>query len=99
MNPPFSKMTEVIEKIALENANVILIAPQWPSMRWYAQAMKLAFRHEVLPLVPTFQKWGTEPPIVPTKWKVVAFRKKPRAPRGVVPITVPGNSSSQRAII
>ena len=34
-NPPFSRLSEVVDKICLEQARGILIVPEWPSQAWY----------------------------------------------------------------
>ena len=35
MNPPFSMLSDVLDKICLEQARGILVVPEWPSQAWY----------------------------------------------------------------
>ena len=39
--PPFSLITRVTQKISLDQAEVTLIAPQWPTQTWFAPILQL----------------------------------------------------------
>ena len=74
MNPPFSMIPRVLEKIEAENANVVLIAPEWTRQPWWPKCVAMAGDSWVLPYGPTFQLAGTREPLPPRNWRVIAFR-------------------------
>ena len=46
--PPFSVINRVLQKIEQEAANVILIAPMWPTQPWFPHLLHLLTREPVL---------------------------------------------------
>ena len=51
--PPFSLMGHVLQKIETEAADVILVAPRWPTQSWYPRLLRLLVQH---PIVLPFRK-------------------------------------------
>ena len=39
LNPPFSKLNEVVEKIAQDGAHAVLVVPDWARRTWHKKAM------------------------------------------------------------
>ena len=42
MNPPFSRIGEVVQKIAEDGAHAVLVVPDWPRRTWHKKAMRMA---------------------------------------------------------
>ena len=42
MNPPFSRIREVVRKIAEDGAHAVLVVPDWPRRTWHKEAMRMA---------------------------------------------------------
>ena len=42
MNPPFSRIGEVVRKIARDGAHAVLVVPDWPRRTWHKEAMRMA---------------------------------------------------------
>ena len=42
LNPPFSMMDRVVDKLRDDNAHAILVMPDWPYMKWHKPAMDMA---------------------------------------------------------
>ena len=42
LNPPFSRLMEVVRKIRADNAHGLLVMPDWAYRRWHKQAMLLS---------------------------------------------------------
>ena len=49
MNPPFSKLNQVLEKILRDEAQGILLIPVWPSRVWFHALSRLAVKWWDLP--------------------------------------------------
>jgi ribonuclease HI len=67
--PPVQILPRVLQKIRAERAEVILVAPEWPSRPWWnlfqdgvVQQVRLGRSEEVLIPGPTLAKNGTKPP-------------------------------------
>ena len=46
--PPFSVMGRVLQKVRLEKAELVLIAPLWTSQPWFAALLQMSISHPVL---------------------------------------------------
>ena len=42
MNPPYTQLYQVVEKISAEGAHCILVVPKWPQRKWYQAAQRIA---------------------------------------------------------
>ena len=40
INPPFSRLPEVVDKIATEGVRCFLVCPNWPTQKWFALAQE-----------------------------------------------------------
>ena len=49
MNPPYTRLTEVVEKVRADAAHVLFVAPRWEGRLWYKAAEKLAVAKLVYP--------------------------------------------------
>ena len=47
--PPFSMLGKTLQKIERDNADMILIAPHWPTQNWYPKLLRLLADHPILP--------------------------------------------------
>jgi len=49
--PPFSIIGKVVNKILIDNSNVILVVPDWPTQHWYPIVIKMAsYQPMIIPL-------------------------------------------------
>ena len=46
--PPFSVLTQTIQKIEKEEATGVVVAPNWPTQVWYPALMRLLIAHLLL---------------------------------------------------
>ena len=46
--PPFSVLTQTIQKIEKEEATGLVVAPNWPTQVWYPALMRLLIAHPLL---------------------------------------------------
>lgn len=46
--PPFSVLTQTIQKIEKEEATGVLVVPNWPTQVWYPALMRLLIQHPLL---------------------------------------------------
>lgn len=68
MNPPFSKLNNVLEKILQDEAQGILLVPLWPSRLWFQALSRIAVKWWDLPKkVPIFQTEDGKP-LPPRSW-------------------------------
>ena len=73
INPPFDLFNEVLDKIILDGALAILIAPEWPSEEWWHRLQPLVVRSFVVPKnTKVFLRRGLEP-VAPPRWRTCAF--------------------------
>ena len=49
MNPPYSRLNEVLDKVRADAAHVLFVAPRWGARLWYKEAEKLAVAKLVYP--------------------------------------------------
>ena len=76
-NPPFTSqvMMQVVQKVRLEKAEVLLVVPDWPGQAWHQELLLLADRVHRLPAgVPLFASGvqGGCSLSPPPKWGVLA---------------------------
>ena len=68
-NPPFSKLTRTLTKIALEKAKVAIITPDWgfsgPNGEWRRLLDRLTVKRVVLPDLPLYEKFGDKENLLP----------------------------------
>jgi hypothetical protein len=70
---PFDLFNEVLDKIILDGALAILIAPEWPSEEWWHRLQPLVVRRFVIPKnIKVFLRHGKEP-VAPPRWRTCAF--------------------------
>ena len=89
MNPPFSMIGRVLDKIRDDNANVVMIAPHWVHQPWWPQCVAMAGGSWALPYGPSFQLEGVGDPLPPRAWRVMAFRFYQRPSTPAITATLP----------
>lgn len=75
VNPPFSKIELVLDKIVKDKATGVVILPVWRNQQWWATAMERA--NEVFLLPPNaglFSPGRIQTPNARPHWRVAAFR-------------------------
>ena len=48
MFPPFSLLGSCIQKIRLEEANAVVVAPLWPTQPWFTRLMEMLVDQPIL---------------------------------------------------
>jgi hypothetical protein len=86
-NPPFSAefMLQVVQKVRLEGAEVVLVVPAWHGQAWHQELLLLADEVVALPSgVPLFASGvgGSEVLSPPPRWGVQAVHVPPRPEGG-----------------
>jgi hypothetical protein len=77
INPPWALLPRILDKVIMDNAQVTLIAPMWPSQPWYQKLTSLLVTEPIfLPQSKnTFQRMGISPEPWKNKgWKIFAWR-------------------------
>ena len=46
--PPFSVISQVLQKVEQDQAETILVVPQWPTQAWYPKLLKLLIANPIL---------------------------------------------------
>ncbi len=73
LNPPFSMLGKVVDKLAKDKAHALLVAPDWRHTRWHKLALAMSVGSVVFPLgTHLFQLDGN--PVPGTKWPTRFFR-------------------------
>ncbi len=77
--PPFSILNRVLQKVEAEEAEVVLVAPIWPTQPWYPKLLKMCVDHprtlriSTGPLLRLPQKLSKRHPLLP-KMRMGVFR-------------------------
>ena len=69
MNPPFSKMAQVLPKIQGDGAHLVLIAPAWSKETWWPTLGAAAQAHVFLPAVDGLYLAGGIRPMPHPAWR------------------------------
>ena len=68
-NPPFSKISKAVTKVALDKAKVVMVTPDWgvfgPTGYWRKVLDRLTVRRMYLPDVPIYEKFGDPSQLLP----------------------------------
>ena len=72
MNPPFSRMAEVVRKIRQDRARCVLIAPNWKSLEWFDEVQPWVRKRYYLKQGERLFE-DEKGPVGPTPWGVWAF--------------------------
>ena len=87
---PFQLMTRVVDKIEADGATAIVVAPEWPRMRWYGRLQKLAARTYRVPRRGTHLYSDIHGRTFRQRsWHTVAFLVDPSLPCQSLAITPP----------
>lgn len=71
-NPPFSKLSQVVQKAKHDKVRMILICPEWDRQEWYKEAMSITQRsYRYNAGTPFFELNGR--PVAGTRWNVWAL--------------------------
>ncbi len=49
MNPPFSRLGEVVDKVRRDEAHCIMVVPDWGWAQWHKQLMLMTQRSLIIP--------------------------------------------------
>lgn len=69
LNPPFSHLGQVVEKLARDESHAVLVVPDWARSKWYKRAMKMSVAELVFPKGTKFFELRGEP-LKGTLWGV-----------------------------
>ena len=72
MNPPYSEIPRVIEKIRRDRAKVIAVLPDWPGKQWYQEVWKMVKKYNFYPIGTEFFELNGRPDRL-KKWGVWAM--------------------------
>ena len=83
LNPPWSELPDVIQKLREEGAAATVVAPCWASASWFPDLMEMSTEVDVLPPESDMfllGKRGSHAPLDKPGWSVVVCRVEARAP-------------------
>jgi hypothetical protein len=83
LNPPWSELPDVIQKLRESGAAATVVAPCWASAAWFTDLMEISTEVDVLPPAADLfylGKLGSRVPLDKPGWSVVVCRVEARAP-------------------
>ena len=83
VNPPWSELADVVQKLREDGAAATVVAPYWPSAIWFRDLLEISSEYEILPeATDTFLlgKLGSCKPLDKPGWSVMVCRVAGRQP-------------------
>ena len=83
VNPPWSELADVVQKLREDGAAATVVAPYWPSAIWFRDLLDISSEYEILPeATDTFLlgKLGSCKPLDKPGWSVMVCRVAGRQP-------------------
>lgn len=73
MNPPYSRLAQVVWKIKQDHCHCVIVVPKWDQEDWYQDLLKILVRCVIYPAgTSLFELCGEHVHVPPTRWAVVA---------------------------